>query len=91
MSATITVRLDETHKAQLEMPAQSTKRSKSWLAAQAIESYLQREAAEIRAIEESLQEADSPNAVKYDHETVAAWLMSWGTSGELPSPRKLCK
>jgi len=91
MSATITVRLQEASKIQLEMLAQSTKRSKSWLAAQAIDMYLQREAAEIHAIEESIQEADNPDAIKYDNEKVMAWLMSWGTSEETPSPRHICK
>lgn len=90
MSATITVRLQEASKIQLEMLAQSTRRSKSWLAAHAIDDYLQREAAEIRAIEESIQEADRPDAVSYDNETVMAWLMSWGTPEETPSPRHLC-
>ena len=91
MSATITVRLDEACKARLEMLAQSTQRTKSWLAAQAIDYYLKREASEIEAIERAIKEANKPDAVKHDNEKVMAWLKSWGTPNELPSPRKSCE
>ncbi|MDF5739987.1 MULTISPECIES: CopG family ribbon-helix-helix protein [unclassified Nostoc] len=47
MSSTITVRIDDASKVQLDILARSTRRTKSWLAAQAIEAYLKREAAEI--------------------------------------------
>lgn len=91
MSSTITVRIEDASKVQLDILARSTRRTKSWLAAQAIEAYLKREAAEIQAIEEAIKEANKSDAIKYDHETVMAWLMSWGTPNEVPSPRTSCK
>lgn len=91
MSSTITVRIDDASKAQLNKLARSTKRTKSWLAAQAIDAYLKREAAEIQMIEEAVEKASKPDAVTYDNETVMTWLESWGTPNELPSLRTSCK
>ena len=88
MSATITVRLEEDKKALLESIAKSTQRTKAWLATQAINEYLEREAAQIKAIEEAVKQADSPNAVLIDNDKVMAWLDSWGIENELPAPCK---
>lgn len=88
MSVTITVRLEEDKKALLESIAKSTQRTKAWLAAQAINQYLEREAAQIKAIEEAVREADKPDAVWYSNEEVEAWLDTWGTDKETSAPCK---
>ncbi len=61
MAATsiVTVRLDEQLKSRLEALSRGTKRSKSYLAAEAIAQYLEREAWQIEEIEKALQEADA--------------------------------
>jgi predicted transcriptional regulator len=55
----VTVRLDEQLKRRLEALAQGTKRTKSFLAAEAIAQYLEREAWQTEETEKALQEADA--------------------------------
>jgi predicted transcriptional regulator len=55
----VTVRLDEQLKDRLEALARGTKRSKSFLAAEAIAQYLEREAWQIEETEKALLEADA--------------------------------
>jgi len=88
MSSTVSIRLDETSKQQLELLAKSTQRSKSWLAARAIQAYLLQEAEKIRLIEASLARASSPDAVFHSNESVMEWLKSWGTDNVKPAPCK---
>jgi predicted transcriptional regulator len=58
-SSIVTVRLDEALKGRLEALARGTKRSKSFLAAEAIAQYLEREAWQIEETQKALQEADA--------------------------------
>lgn len=85
-SEVVTVRLAPELKAKLDALAISTKRSKSWLAAEAIAQYLEQEAWQIERIEEAVALADSPAAQWVEWETVDAWLESWGTEDEQPAP-----
>lgn len=85
-SDTITVRLPIAIKQKLEALAQSTRRSKSWLAAEAIAAYVEEQSWQIQQIEEAVAIADSGEAVWVDGEVVAAWLASWGTEAEKPNP-----
>ncbi|MEX2299601.1 MAG: ribbon-helix-helix protein, CopG family [Bryobacterales bacterium] len=55
----VTVRLDEDLKRRLEALAQGSKRSRSFLAAEAIAQYLEREAWQIEETQKALQEADA--------------------------------
>ena len=71
---TLTVRLDTEVKSQLEALAISTQRSKSWLAAQAITEYVEREAWQIEQIQEALETANSADAKWVTHEQVMAEL-----------------
>ncbi|MEM9908476.1 MAG: CopG family ribbon-helix-helix protein [Cyanobacteria bacterium P01_D01_bin.44] len=82
----VTVRLTPELKAKLEALAESTQRSKSWLAAEAIAQYVEQEAWQIQSIEEAVALADSPEAEWVDGEAVEAWLDSWGTEDEQPAP-----
>ena len=61
MAATsiVTVRLGDELKSRLEALAQGTKRSKSFLAAEAIAQYLEREAWQIEETQKAIQEADA--------------------------------
>ena len=58
-SSVLTVRVSDEVKEQLEALADSTKRSKSFLAAQAIASYVQQEAWQIAEIERAVEEANA--------------------------------
>jgi predicted transcriptional regulator len=85
-SETITVRLPIAVKQKLEALALSTRRSKSWLAAEAIAAYVEEQSWQIQQIEEAVAIADSEQAVWVDAEVVGAWLESWGTDTEKPNP-----
>jgi predicted transcriptional regulator len=59
MSTTMTVRLDDDVKDRLEVLAEATQRSKSFLAAEAIRSYVESNEWQIGEIQAALKEADS--------------------------------
>jgi RHH-type transcriptional regulator, rel operon repressor / antitoxin RelB len=86
MSDTITIRLDTALKLKLEALAQSTQRSKSWLAAEAIAAYVDRESWQIQQIEAAVQQADTPEAEWISHEAVSGLLNTWGTEDETIAP-----
>jgi RHH-type transcriptional regulator, rel operon repressor / antitoxin RelB len=85
-SETVTIRLSAEVKSKLEALAASTKRSKSWLAAQAIASYIEEQSWQIQQIEAAVTLADSGQAVWVENADMNAWLNSWGTENELPMP-----
>jgi predicted transcriptional regulator len=62
-SAVLTVRLEAEVKARLEALAHSTRRSRSWLAAEAITAYVERNAWQIAEIEAGLAELDRGEAI----------------------------
>jgi RHH-type rel operon transcriptional repressor/antitoxin RelB len=73
MSETLSVRIDGATKQRLDALSRQSKRSKSFLAAEAIAAYLERE------------ERDADRIVP--HEKVAGWLKSRGTAKEKKPPR----
>jgi RHH-type transcriptional regulator, rel operon repressor / antitoxin RelB len=83
---TVTVRLDAALKTKLEALSKSTQRSKSWLAAEAIAAYVDREAWQIQQIEEAIEQADRPDAEWVSHEKVSEWLNTWGDEDERSAP-----
>ena len=85
-SETVTVRLPIAVKQKLEALSASTRRSKSWLAAEAIAAYVEEQSWQIQQIEEAVALADSEQAVWIDGEAVGAWLDSWGTENEQATP-----
>jgi predicted transcriptional regulator len=58
-SAVLTIRVSPDTKDQLDKLAQATKRSKSFLAAEALERYLEVEAWQVAEIRKALHEADA--------------------------------
>lgn len=84
-SVPVTVRLPTALNAKLEQLAQATRRSKSWLAAEAIGAYVATEADYLAAIEEGRAAAREGRLVP--HEKVREWLLSWGSDRELPPPK----
>ena len=82
----VTIRLPADVKAKLEALAQSTNRSKSWLAAQAIAAYVEDQSWQVQQIEEAVALADSEKSVWVEGAKVHTWLNSWGTDNQQPAP-----
>ena len=76
MTTTISVRIDSDTKDQLEALAKRSRRSKSFLAPEAIAAYVVEETWQLDEIQAGLQEVDSGRAVT--HGDVSKWLRSWG-------------
>jgi predicted transcriptional regulator len=85
-SATMTVRLPPEVSEKLEALARDTKRSKSYLASEAIASYVERNAWQIEEISRGLEEARS-GTPGVPHEDVERWVRSWDTDHERPRPK----
>lgn len=84
MTETISIRIDAATKKRLDALAKLVKRSKSFLAAEAISAYVESEEWKIREVHAGMAELDAGQGVC--HEEVAKWLGSWGTRGETTAP-----
>jgi RHH-type rel operon transcriptional repressor/antitoxin RelB len=80
----LSVRLDTSTKQRLDALATQTRRSKSFLAAEAIAAYVESEEWQLGEIGTAILELDAGLEVR--HERVSKWLNSWGTSGETKAP-----
>ncbi|MCU0775821.1 MAG: CopG family ribbon-helix-helix protein [Ideonella sp.] len=76
MSTTMTVRLDPQLKHRLERLADATQRSKSFLAAEAIQAYVDNNEWQVAEIETALKEADAGDFASADE--VAELGARWG-------------
>jgi RHH-type transcriptional regulator, rel operon repressor / antitoxin RelB len=85
-STTLTVRIDEAAKQRLEKLAESTGRSRSFLAADAINQYLEVNEWQVAGIKQAIASLDRGEAIA--HEQVKDWVASWGSGGERPIPRR---
>lgn len=85
-STTISVRISKATKDRLARLADSTKRSQAFLAAEAIEEFLDLNEWQVAHIEKAIAEADASGPF-VAHEDVSAWVESLGTEEELPPPR----
>jgi len=83
-TSTFTIRISTDIKHRLDKLAKSIKRTRSWLAADAVENYLAEQEHHLALIEQAEREIEAGRAVP--HEDVARWLLSWGTDHELPPP-----
>ena len=72
-TTTLTVRLSKEAKAKLDALAESTHRSKNYLAAEAIAAYVDENAWQIEAIQKAIAQADHGEA-SYAHEEVMDYL-----------------
>jgi predicted transcriptional regulator len=84
-STMMTVRLKQEVKDKLDALARDTNRSKSYLASEAIESYINLNAWQVEHIKAALAE-DETGEPGVPHEHVMDWMNSWGTDNELPRP-----
>ena len=79
MSTILSIRLDSDIKAKLDSLAKSSKRSKSFLAAEAIAAYVEAESWQVSEIENGITELNEGKGI--DHAEVKDWLQSWEKSG----------
>jgi predicted transcriptional regulator len=85
-STTMTVRIPPEVSTKLGLLARDLKRSKSYLAGEAIASFVEHNAWQIEEIKEALAEAKS-GAPGVPHAKVEKWVGSWGKKNELKRPR----
>lgn len=85
MSSVLSVRIDKKTKKDLEALAKHARRSKSFLAAEAITAFVEAERWQLAEIERSRDELDRGKSVA--NADVAAWLRSWGKKRERKAPR----
>jgi RHH-type rel operon transcriptional repressor/antitoxin RelB len=85
-SSTFTVRVDTAAKKRLEKLAKNTGRSRSFLAAEAINEYLDINEWQVAGIKAAIESADRGEFIPHDQ--VKAWVNSWDSDNELPIPAK---
>ena len=85
MTETLSIRLDSETKKRLDALSKRSKRSKSFLAAEAIAAYVESEEWQLGEIHAGIGELESGQEMS--HEKVSKWLKSWGKPGETKAPR----
>ena len=85
MTTTLSVRIDVDTKKRLEALARRARRSKSFLAAEAIGAFVEAESWQLDEIQAGLEELDHGRGVA--HKDVSSWLRSWGRTRERKAPR----
>ena len=85
-STTVSVRIDPIIKKRLEKLAKSTGRSRSFLAAEAINEYLNLNEWQVAGIQRAMASLDRGEGVP--HEQVKEWVSSWGRTKERPAPKR---
>ncbi len=84
-TTTLTIEVPHGFEERLEELARATSRTKAWLAREALRSFLDLYDWQARAVRRGIADAEAGRLV--DHDTVAAWLESWGAEEERPPPR----
>jgi len=84
-TTTLSIRIHPETKKRLDALSKRSKRSKSFLAAEAIAAYIDSEEWQLGEVQAGIAELDAEQAVS--HEKVAKWLKSWGKSSETKAPR----
>jgi RHH-type transcriptional regulator, rel operon repressor / antitoxin RelB len=85
-TSTFTIRTEAAQINRLEALAKSTGRSRSFLAADAISTYLDLHEWQVAGIEKAIASIDVNGGV--DHGDVKAWVASWGDSGKIKKAPK---
>ena len=82
----MTVRLKPEVSEKLESLARDMKRSKAYLASEAIEAYVDLNSWQVAHIKRALEEDESSDP-GVPHEEVVLWMESWGTEHEVSLPK----
>jgi RHH-type rel operon transcriptional repressor/antitoxin RelB len=85
-STTFTVRVDTGVKKRLERLAKSTGRSRSFLAAEAINEYLELNEWQVAGVKRAIASLDRGEGIPHDQ--VKDWVASWGSANERPAPKR---
>jgi RHH-type rel operon transcriptional repressor/antitoxin RelB len=85
-STTLSVRIDSRVNKRLEKLAKSTGRSRSFLAAEAINEYLDLNEWQVAGIQKAVASLDRGEGVP--HERVQEWVNSWNNKKERPAPKR---
>ena len=85
MTETLSIRIDSATRKRLDLLAEKSNRTKSFLASEAISAYLKTEEWQLGEIEKGIKELDRGEGVS--HERVAKWLKTWGTPSQGKAPR----
>jgi RHH-type rel operon transcriptional repressor/antitoxin RelB len=85
-STTVSVRIDPVIKKRLEKLAKRTGRSRSFLAAEAINEYLDLNEWQVSGIQSAVASLDRGEGVP--HERVQEWVSSWNRKKERPAPKR---
>jgi len=80
----VSVRLPSELNDQIASIATSLDRPKSWVIEQAVIDYVAVHAWQLAAIDEAIAAADAGRVVPHDQ--VVAWVRSWDSPNELPTP-----
>jgi RHH-type rel operon transcriptional repressor/antitoxin RelB len=83
-TTTLTIRVPTNLKRRLDRLAKQSKLSKSWLATDAVQQYVDEQERQATLIEKADREVDAGRFVP--HSVVRQWLLSWGSKKELPPP-----
>jgi len=85
-STTFTVRVGPEVKKRLEKLAKSTGRSRSFLAAEALNEYLDVNEWQVAGVKQAISSLDRGEGVSHDE--VRDWVKSWGSKRERPAPKR---
>jgi predicted transcriptional regulator len=85
-STTFTVRVEPNVKKRLEKLARSTGRSRSYLAAEALNDYLDLNEWQVAGVRQAMTSLDRGEGVS--HKAVKDWVKSWGGKRERPVPKR---
>ncbi|HXC56251.1 MAG TPA: hypothetical protein VNU97_13210 [Rhizomicrobium sp.] len=87
---TLSLRVDRKLSGKLEKAAKTLRRSKSSIAAMAIEHFMELDAREMELTAQALQRAEAGGPF-ISHEDMAKWMRSMATGCELPPPKATLK
>jgi predicted transcriptional regulator len=85
-STTVSVRINLTAKKRLEKLAKSTGRSRSFLAAEAINGYLDLNEWQVTGVQNAMASLDRGKGIP--HQRVKEWVNSWGSKRERSAPKR---
>jgi len=86
-AVTLSIRIPSEIREQLDDLSHATGRTKSFLAAEAIENYLAAQSWQVKAIEKAIEKADSNNVRFIEHNKVIDWVNSWDSESERKIPK----
>jgi predicted transcriptional regulator len=85
LTETLSIRIDAATKKRLDLLSKRSRRSKSFLAAEAIAAFVESEEWQIGELQAGIAELEAGQTIS--HEKVSTWLKSWGKATKSKAPR----